>query len=1291
MKNLYNYILVLAAIGFLVLAPAPILVALENKPDIDIFSKKFAPAIQQIIDCSDQFQSSLKAIEVLENPNKITEIPLTGFRVDTIFTQPEIAFAQYDQTSITFNYYPEDTFYEDSIFVTFPDSPGWLHNPIVDSTNSTITITIEENPGITPRVASILIEGTINSNSVSCTAFVLQAGKPQQFILVSPKYLAVSPEGGITDPFAVTHFNVIDWEAIIDDNWILVEEQTPDAIIFHVEINDTGNEREANIVIQEVGNSNISDTLTIFQYVDTSEYIIVTPQITNIGPDANSVTLDINTNIEWEFIPDPANPIDMITNVSIPQDSTSITFGISENTSDSSRTAAGIIKAKYATSPASIFHIIQDAAYAYIILDPGEKLVPFNGETFSVSISSINVDSIVADSSEFIGDVTIFDNDSLQINFPANDDPFPYFDTLVVYSESNPDVSDTLTVIQYAAPESYILIAPRSDTVQFYGDDSVTFNVTTNNLSGDLSIIDSIVPEWILASLNGNQLLLDVQENPDPQTRDAAIYVFDSGNTDLKDSVAIYQYARPEKYILAEPREQSANHAGDTLYFDITPVNVDNWDVDQSTIPEGWIYEKFPFILYLDIPQNDLLEIQTTTIRIYDPEDETVEDFVTVYQYSGLDQYILAEPREQESLHVKDTLTFEVTAVNLSAPWIIDTIAGGDYIDEILEYGDNRLKVAIRENTDPITRVVRLRLYSQEHPGVVDSVSIYQYSAYEPYIIINPTFKRFDSSADTLNIYTFSNLDSYSVSISPDEPQPPDTTWYSINKNSGSFNDSLELVVTRNKFAFAGRSSYLVFSSPENSFINHFYFQQRNDSLNFISISGIITRIDNETPVDSVTIYVDQDTLLTNQEGFYIKENLGYGWAGLIRPEKSGYFFDPPNAVYNESQTEDIIANFYAIPIEPEIKFNIEADSLTICLDEQIDLSSPDYPSITETGTFGAKSYKWFAIPNDPNINTDSSSAPANQIFKPKVTTTYYLVLYNYNTSDTTYFTIEVNPKPEARNFDGLSEVCRNQGGVIYSVFDFEQGEYFQWELSKNDSVIRNYTSNITTINWWNIEEGAYELTLYTFNSFGCSNALTKTITVTNEDAPPKSVVSKKPGDNTLVCVTSGFEPESLNYKWGFYEIMKDSLGKDTLLNMEFIPNRSNWHCRLPSNYTFDPLKYFYFVETSFKNGSSCKTVSFLNENVPVSIVEIDEVPFTIFPNPTTGSVWLRFKESIVSGEVKVFTRDLTGQLVAEEIKIFEFSGDMILVESTKQLHKGIYFIEVQVEGSRFNTKIVVQ
>ncbi len=64
------------------------------------------------------------------------------------------------------------------------------------------------------------------------------------------------------------------------------------------------------------------------------------------------------------------------------------------------------------------------------------------------------------------------------------------------------------------------------------------------------------------------------------------------------------------------------------------------------------------------------------------------------------------------------------------------------------------------------------------------------------------------------------------------------------------------------------------------------------------SISGYVAEIDGNTPVKDVLMSAGDANALTDANGYY-ELSVGYGWSGVIAPEKQGYVFEPNSDTYD--------------------------------------------------------------------------------------------------------------------------------------------------------------------------------------------------------------------------------------------------------------------------------------------------------------------------------------------------------------------------------------------------------
>jgi hypothetical protein len=281
-------------------------------------------------------------------------------------------------------------------------------------------------------------------------------------------------------------------------------------------------------------------------------------------------------------------------------------------------------------------------------------------------------------------------------------------------------------------------------------------------------------------------------------------------------------------------------------------------------------------------------------------------------------------------------------------------------------------------------------------------------------------------------------------------------------------------------------------------------------------------------------------------------------------------------------------------------------------------------------------------------------------------------------------FRITVNALPATFDFDGELSVCKNQAGAVYQVPEPEPGVYYAWTLDAenpggyfaNSSSPYAVAGNIAIVNWENTA-GAYQLNLYAYNEFDCSDApFAKTITINDAEAPPPAQVLRKENDNML------FTTDTLaqSYQWGWME--KNTAGE---LTAEFlIPGKNQWYCRLPDGHTFNTSKYYYFVIAYFED--ACGSRTFFNP--PVSVEEITAQPFEVYPNPGSGIFNVNFNGNKFFAESTLEVYDISGQLIFKE-RIKDPKSDTIIDLSGRQ--RGVYLLVIRHGEIEYSSKIIIQ
>jgi hypothetical protein len=594
-------------------------------------------------------------------------------------------------------------------------------------------------------------------------------------------------------------------------------------------------------------------------------------------------------------------------------------------------------------------------------------------------------------------------------------------------------------------------------------------------------------------------------------------------------------------------------------------------------------------------------------------------------------------------------------------------------IDTIIRQ-DNLLMVSVDSNAMADTRHAEIKAYDPSDSIVFyDIVTVFQGSGSDPYIVVQPAANdTVPSAGDTLTIMTYSNLENYTVERETGQ------RWYRfVGDSICNLNDTLYLEIDQNQSAYTTRSSYLRFTSPSGDVVKYFYFQQEINSLSiFIEISGnIFVEGDDQYPLPGVSVIIGEDTVVSGQDGKYSKDDVLFGWKGAISPMVSDHFYDPGNYVISAPIFDSIIRDFTAIPINPTVEFSVS--EFSVCAGAVLTSESVNYPLPSISGTYGPRSFKWLSDPLDENIFPGDTNILLQPTFAPSDSTKYSLVMYNYGTTDTASFTMNLYPVPEARDFDGPNTVCRNQAGVIYSVSEFDNGEYFSWELSGGGVFITEAKSNIAIIDWGD-SEGEFQLSLFTFNQYGCAqDSISKTILVSSSVAPPPSIVEKKQGDNMLLCS----DDKANTYQWGWYTMEDGQLGEEYI-----IPDKNQWYCRLPDE--FDPINYKYFVITYYE-GLECGSRSFYNP--PVGVDEITNENIIVFPNPTDGAINITFNQFGLVPSTMLELYNLSGSLLFQKMLLNVKPNQTISINETGYLKPGVYFIRIRGKDVIYNSKIVVQ
>ena len=289
--------------------------------------------------------------------------------------------------------------------------------------------------------------------------------------------------------------------------------------------------------------------------------------------------------------------------------------------------------------------------------------------------------------------------------------------------------------------------------------------------------------------------------------------------------------------------------------------------------------------------------------------------------------------------------------------------------------------------------------------------------------------------------------------------------------------------------------------------------------------------------------------------------------------------------------------------------------------------------------------------------------------------TTYYRLFvesgYNCGSEYTDTVQIVVNPLPNDVGIIGKSVVCANENDVIYTIDSTHTGYSFYWDCIEGN-FLGGRNTNQTVVHWGTNSGIDTLFLLQTINATGCKKQLPYAVEISNNSAPSKTNIIRKPNSDILICDDSTL---NIIYQWG-YDLKYD--GSSTAIsgaNLRYV--------QLP--HSFDTTIYRYWVQTYFEYSESlsCETQSYFNApNLPISIDNADIINMAIYPNPSTGKFYIR---NIGSEKLDVNIYDIKGSAVSYRINYGDGS-----INLNTNAPNGIYILYLRTKKAVLTNKIIL-
>jgi len=112
---------------------------------------------------------------------------------------------------------------------------------------------------------------------------------------------------------------------------------------------------------------------------------------------------------------------------------------------------------------------------------------------------------------------------------------------------------------------------------------------------------------------------------------------------------------------------------------------------------------------------------------------------------------------------------------------------------------------------------------------------------------------------------------------------------------------------------------------------------------------------------------------------------------------------------------------------------------------------------------------------------------------------------------------------------------------------------------------------------------------------------------------------------------------------------------------------------------------YKYYISAIYTGDEESRPTNQISVNVGVSIREIYENNFTVYPNPNNGVFYINSTENLEKSEIKIYN------CKGEIINTYEQNLNQNTKLNLENLPKGIYFIKIISENKNFTEKIIIQ
>ncbi len=382
---------------------------------------------------------------------------------------------------------------------TFSENANWL--TAIKESNSTLTVSYNENLSIDPRSTGITLSGPGLSNRV---VTIDQLGATPTLVVTPTSSTVSSYPGSIS--FAVAS-NVI-WNFAEDSDWLSVAKIDNGTLLINYDLNTSFNSRTATITLS--GSDVTPQEVELIQ-LGSEPILSVYQPFANVGPEAGSIDFVVKSNINWS-ISENYNWL-----VASKSDNATLSISYDKNILTESRSAVVTLSGS-GVNPVTVT-ISQGESGPVLSVDPLEQTISASSGTMTFTILS-NVNWSVSENNFWTTAVKT-NNSTLTIQYDEN---LLVESRSATFGLSGQGVAPLIVTLFQEGASAVVSVTPATATV---GANSGTLNFS---VSSNIEWIISEDSDWLSAiKSDNNTLTVTYNENSSNSSRYANINVTGPG------------------------------------------------------------------------------------------------------------------------------------------------------------------------------------------------------------------------------------------------------------------------------------------------------------------------------------------------------------------------------------------------------------------------------------------------------------------------------------------------------------------------------------------------------------------------------------------------------------------------------------------------------------------------------------------------------------------------------------------------------------------------------------------